>query len=108
MTSTSSLIAELVRAANEVETPTKPAQLLRRAAAAICGYRELIAYSDAPANDISPGDIVHDLEEAASNIRRVPPDELSDLMLDAVETIKASQVLLKEKRNIENGPVRDA
>lgn len=105
MTSTAAFISELVRAVNQVETLTGPkrARLLKLAASAIRDYRDQIDYSEASANDTGPGDIVYDLTEVALNIKRIPPAEVADLMIDAVETIKAAQILLKEKRKIENG-----
>lgn len=107
MTSTAAFISDLVRAANEIETLTgsKRARLLKLAASAIRDYRDQIDCSEAPANDTGPGDIIDDLKEVARNIKRIPPAEVADLMLDAAETIKAAQVLLKEKRKIENGSV---
>ena len=107
MTSTAAFISDLVRAANEIETLTGPkrARLLKLAASAIRDYRDQIDYPEMPVSDTGPGDIVHDLKEVARNIKRIPPAEVADLMIDAVGTIKAAQVLLNERRKIENGSV---
>ena len=103
MESVAAFISELIRAANETDrlTEQEKARLLRRAAATIRGYRELVAYSETPANDGVQGDIVFELNSMASAVDLFPSERISAMLSEAVETIKAWKILLEEKRRIE-------
>ena len=103
--STQQFISMLIRAANEVERLTKPerARLLERAAATIRDYREQINYSQTPANDTGPDDIVYCLNEAAKMIEEFSDVEVAEMVLEAIGVIQAAQILLAEKREIERG-----
>lgn len=96
------LVSELIRAANEVERLTKfeRTRLLRRAASTIKAHRDEIDYSETPANDMGPGDIVFDLESMASIVEIFPSTKVSAAMLEAVECIKAARILLQAKHDI--------
>jgi hypothetical protein len=95
-------ISELIRAANETDrlTEQEKARLLQRAASTIRHYRELIDYSETPANDAGQGDIVFELNSMASAIDLFPADRVSAMLLEAVEVIKACKVLIEERRKI--------
>lgn len=95
-------ISELIRAANETDrlTEQEQARLLQRAASTIRDYRELIDYSETPANDTGQGDIVFELNSMASAIDLFPADRVQAILLEAVEVIKACKVLLEERRKI--------
>jgi hypothetical protein len=82
----------LLRAANEVDrlTKTERARLLRRAAATIKAYRDEIDYSETPANDTGPGDIVFDLNSMASIVEIFPSAKVSAATLRAIEVVKAA------------------
>jgi hypothetical protein len=100
-------IGELIRAANEVDWLTNPerAALLGRAAATIKAYRDEIDYSETPANDTGPDDVVFELNEKARLIETLSSAEVSVTMLEAVEVIKAARALLEAKREIQAGRV---
>ena len=105
MSSTVAFIAELIRAANEVENLTQPerARLLERAGATIRDYQDQINYSETPANDRGgPDDIVYCLGEMARLIDLFSARAVSETLLEAVETIKAARVLLEAKQDIEH------
>lgn len=96
------LTSELIRAANETDRLTEQdkARLLQRAASTIRNYREIIAYSETPANDTGQGDIVFELNAMASAIDLFPAEKVQAMLLEAVEVIKACKMLLEEKRKI--------
>lgn len=98
-------ISELIRAANECGKLTKPerANLLRRAATTIRDYRDMIGFSDAPANDSGPGDMVFDLNETARLIDIFTPEEIAGELLRAADTIKTLRVLMEEKEAVLRG-----
>lgn len=102
MESVAAFISELIRAANETDrlTEQEKARLLQRAASTIRDYRELIDYSETPANDRGQGDIVFELNAMASAIDLFPADRVSAMLIEAVEVIKACRVLLEEKRKL--------
>ena len=103
MSSTAAFISELIRAANDVEKLTKleRARLLQRAAATIRVYRDEINYSETPANDGGPDDIVYCLNEMAKLIDQFSAGEVGEALMEAVETIKDARILLDAKREIE-------
>ena len=95
-------IGELIRAVTEVDwlTNQERAALLRRAAATIKAYRDDIDYSETPANDTGPGDVVFELNEKARLIETLSYVEVTAAMLEAIETIKAGRLLLEAKYGI--------
>lgn len=97
-------ISDLIQAANNIDQLRgfERARLLRRAALTIVDYRDQIDFSETPANDTGPGDIVFDLNSMASLIEAFPAKEIAAMMLKAVEVIKAARVLLDEKRKIQS------
>lgn len=97
---TGDFISELIRAANETDrlTEQEQARLLQRAASTIRDYRDLIAYSETPANDAGQGDIVFELNSMASAIDLFPAEKVQAMLLEAVEVIKVCRMLLEEKR----------
>ena len=103
MESVAAFISELIRTANETDrlTDQEKARLLQRAASTISGYRELVAYSETSANDGVQGDIVFELNSMASAVDLFPSERISAMLIEAVEVIKACQILLEEKRRIE-------
>jgi hypothetical protein len=109
MKSVDAFISELVRAANETFSLTdqEKARLLQRAASTIRDYRELIAYSETPANDGVQGDIVFELSAMASAVDLFPSERISAMLIEALEVIKACKILLEEKRRIEKDLGRD-
>ncbi|MDH6231057.1 acyl-CoA reductase-like NAD-dependent aldehyde dehydrogenase [Mesorhizobium soli] len=106
MNATAAFISELIRAANEVPNVTmaERARLLQRAAATIREYRDEINYSETPANDSgSQEDVVYFLNEAANFVDEFSDSEFAETILEAIAVIRAAQILLEEKRNIELG-----
>lgn len=97
--STQRFISELIRAANEIDKLTKleRANLLRQGAGMIRDIREQINFSETPANETGPGDIVFDLNEMARTIVSISDADVAEAFLDIVETIKAGQILLEAK-----------
>jgi len=97
-------ISELIRAANEVHrlTGIERARLLRRAASTIHDYRFQIAFFKTPANDPGKGEIVHDLHAMADTINAFTSHEVSALLLDSAEVIRACRIL--QNANPEAGP----
>ena len=79
----------MIRAANETDSLTEQekARLLYRAAETIRGYRELVAYSETPANDVGQGDIVFELNAMASAVDLFPPERISAALLKSVTNI---------------------
>jgi hypothetical protein len=92
-------IPELIRAVNEISrlTPTETARLLQRTAATIRDYQKQIACLSA-ANDPGESDIVFELTIIATSIDLFRPEKVSAILLEAVEVIKASKILLEEKK----------
>ncbi|HEV7417261.1 MAG TPA: hypothetical protein VGN98_13985, partial [Tianweitania sediminis] len=96
-TSTSALISELARAANEVERLTKPerAQLMERAAKAIEDLREQFGYVGAPVRNRS-GDTVDLLRAMARAPGAYAAGGVTDALLDAAKIIRALARLVEE------------
>lgn len=76
---------------------------MERAAATIRDYREQINFSETPANDTGPADIVYCLNEVAKMIEEFSDVEVAETIMEAIGVIQAAQILLAEKREIERG-----
>ena len=95
----------MIRAVTEVDWLTnqeRPA-LLGRAPATIKAYGDEIDYSETPANDTGPGDVVFELNEKARLIETLSYAEVTAAVLEAIETIKAGRLLLEAKHGMSAG-----
>jgi hypothetical protein len=95
MTLTTQLIAELIRAANEVErlTPFEVKRLLNRSVATIRDMRE---QTGIPGSSRAR-DVVIDLQVAAARADVLPEDEIRDNLLDAADIIRTLKIILDGK-----------
>lgn len=103
---TAAFISELLRAANEVTKLTMPerARVLLLAAATIRDCKDEIDPSEVLTNETGGlEDVVFFLNEAAGFVEQFSDDELAETILEAVETIMATQIVLEQKRKIERG-----
>ncbi|HEV7433579.1 MAG TPA: hypothetical protein VGO22_01710 [Pseudorhizobium sp.] len=105
MTSTSAFISELIKAANQVESLTKPerARLMERAARTIQEQRDQITFIEAPANDNGLDDPVLELREMARLIDIFSATTISSKMMQAVQIIIAGEALLQAKEENPRG-----
>ncbi|MDQ0324053.1 hypothetical protein QO002_006260 [Pararhizobium capsulatum DSM 1112] len=91
------IIAELLRAANEVETlgATQISRLLDRSIDTIRDMRQQIGVEQ---NRLSR-DVVIYLQTASARARGLPPDQAKDALLDAADTIRTLKMVLDAKYN---------
>lgn len=94
-------IPELLRAANEVDKLTRPeaAKLMRRAAATIRDLRALVAASGRRPREKT--DIVFRLDEMARIVDVLPSADISQVLLDAVDTMRTLRILLGIRQELE-------
>jgi hypothetical protein len=92
-----SFLAELIRAANEIERLElqEKSRLLQHSASTIRELREAIAITEAPLNDAGAGDIVHDLLELSERVHELVADEVALALLDAAADIRTLQRLIE-------------
>jgi hypothetical protein len=95
MSQTTAFIAELIRAANEVEklTPGEVSRLLDRAADTIRDMRDQVGV----ASNWRAKDVVIDLGIASARVRDLSMDDIRDTLIDAADVIRALRIILAER-----------
>jgi hypothetical protein len=90
------LVADLIRAANQIDTLTdcECLELLVRAAGLISDYGRLLNFT--PTSSLGSGNIASDLYAMAYSVELLGTGMASDAMLEAAKVISALRIRLRE------------